>query len=94
MKNIIDFIYYVTGITDVSWYNFWSGIFADITIFGGAFIFYRNHKCKTCFRIAKHSVKGTPYKTCHRHATESWHRKLHHEHSVKYPSQHSFFKKR
>lgn len=49
-------------------YLFWSGIFGDITIFGGLLGMYYKHTCheKNCYRIGKHHIDGTPYCTKHR----------------------------
>ena len=92
----------VTG-TNISaggskWYNFWSGFgsdFGEIAILGSIFAVYKHHNCtvKGCFRIGRHPVDGTPYITCHRHATLDIHQHLHNEHKRKYPEQHKLFNK-
>ncbi len=73
------------------WYNFWSGFGSDLgeaVIIGSLIGLYRHHKCASCWRIGHHPVEGTPYKTCHKHATIDSHKKLHEEHEHKYPEQH------
>jgi hypothetical protein len=75
------------------WYNFWSGFgsdFGEIAILGSIIALYKHHNCtvKGCPRIGHHSVTGTPYKTCHKHATIAIHTRLHKEHKHKYPEQH------
>jgi hypothetical protein len=57
------------------WYNFWSGIGADIgelVLLGGALGIYRKHNChvKGCWRIAKQEVVGTSWVVCHHHHPE------------------------
>ena len=78
------------------YYGFWSGFGSDlgeVTLIASAWVLYRQHKCKTCPRIAKHPVEGTPYKTCHRHATEAHHATLHAHHAEKHPDQHALLNK-
>lgn len=75
------------------WYNFWSGFgsdFGEIAILGSILALYRHHNCKMkgCWRIGHHSVSGTPYVTCHKHATLDNHKKLHKQHEHDYPEQH------
>lgn len=58
-----------------SWYDFWSGLGADIgglTILGAAVGAYRRHNCHVhgCWRIAKQEVVGTSWMVCHRHHPE------------------------
>ncbi len=61
-------------------YAFWSGTGSDIgevTIIGGAYMFYRKHNCskggakvlgsKGCWRIGKHPTADGLYALCHRH---------------------------
>lgn len=57
-------------------YLFWSGIFADLTIFAAAAVMAwravhaaRAANCHThgCWRVGTHPVDGTPWKTCRRH---------------------------
>lgn len=56
-------------------YGFFSGVGSDIgevTIIGGAILFYRHHTChvdapKFCWRPGRHPVDGTPYRACKRH---------------------------
>ena len=75
------------------WYNFWSGFGSDlgeVVIIGSLIGLYKHHNCpvKGCWRIGRHQVDGTPYKTCHKHATVEVHKRLHKEHKNKYPAQH------
>lgn len=54
------------------YYGFFSGFGSDlgeIALIGGLIAIYRKHNChvKGCFRIAKHSVEGTPFITCKKH---------------------------
>lgn len=79
-------------------YGFWSGFGSDLAefaILGSLIGVYRHHNCtvKRCPRIGKHPVDGTPYKTCHRHATQVHHDRLHAEHKNNYPSQHKLLNK-
>jgi hypothetical protein len=75
------------------WYNFWSGFGSDIAefaIIGSVIGLYHHHNCavKGCYRLSHFDVKGTPYKTCHKHATPSIHKRLHKEHEEEFPDQH------
>jgi hypothetical protein len=77
-----------------AWYLWWSGFEGDLTqlaILGTLINVYRHHRCKTCWRIGHHPVIGTPYKTCHKHATLKQHQHLHLSHSLNYPEQHKLF---
>jgi hypothetical protein len=54
------------------YYNWWSGPGSDlgeIAILGGVIALYRKHNCHVtgCWRIARHTVEGTPYIVCRRH---------------------------
>lgn len=62
------FLHYI-GVTNADWYNWWSGFFANLTIFVGAAMYIRHANChsKGCWRIGKHEVDGTPFKTCAKH---------------------------
>jgi hypothetical protein len=58
-----------------TWYNFWSGLGADIgglTLLGAAIGAYRKHNCHVhgCWRLAKQQVAGTSWLVCHRHHPE------------------------
>lgn len=78
------------------WYNFWSGFGSDLgeaVIIGSLIGLYQHHKCSTCWRIGHHPVAGTPYKTCHKHATQTIHDQIHKEHERKYPAQHKLLNK-
>lgn len=48
-------------------YLFWSGIFGDMTIFGGLVALYKHHNChvKKCPRIGRHPFQH--YRLCARH---------------------------
>ena len=66
---------HVLGTDGRDWYNFWSGLGADIggLAFVGAGIgLYRKHNCHVhgCWRIAKQQVVGTSWVVCHRHHPE------------------------
>jgi hypothetical protein len=68
-------ISHLVGSDGGAWYNFWSGLGADIgglTILGGAIGVYRKHNCHVggCWRIAKQQVIGTSWMVCHRHHPE------------------------
>jgi hypothetical protein len=87
----------VTGVnipsTGSGWYNFWSGFgsdFGELAILGSIVALYKHHNCgvKGCWRIGRHDVAGTPYMTCHKHATLTIHQKLHKQHERDYPEQH------
>lgn len=59
----------VTGSNNTSgtWYGFWSGFGSDLGLFTAIGVFYYKHSCHRnhCYRIAKHTVKGSPYCTKH-----------------------------
>jgi hypothetical protein len=66
---------HVLGSDGRGWYNFWSGIGADLGSFAfvGAVIgVYRKHNCHVhgCWRIAKQQVVGTSWVVCHHHHPE------------------------
>jgi hypothetical protein len=66
---------HVLGADGRGWYNFWSGIGADIggvAFIGASIGLYRKHNChvKGCWRLAKQSVRGTSWVVCHRHHPE------------------------
>jgi hypothetical protein len=66
---------HLVGSDGGSWYNFWSGLGADIggLAFVGAGIgLYRKHNCHVhgCWRIAKQQVVGTSWVVCHHHHPE------------------------
>ncbi len=50
-------------------YNFWSGFGSDLTYLAilGAAWRHLNCHAQGCWRLAKHQVEGTPYKTCRKH---------------------------
>lgn len=47
---------------------------------------------KRCYRIGIHKVKGTHFRTCHKHATKEIHTRLSKEHAEKFPEQHALLK--
>jgi len=66
---------HVLGADGRSWYNFWSGIGADLGGFAvvGALVgVYRKHNCHVhgCWRIATQQVVGTSWVVCHHHHPE------------------------
>jgi hypothetical protein len=66
---------HLVGSDGGAWYNFWSGLGADIgglTLLCGAYGIYRKHNCHVggCWRIAKQQVIGTSWMVCHRHHPE------------------------
>lgn len=77
-------------------YLFWSGfgsIVVQPTMLVAILVYYRQHKCVTCLRIAYHPVDGTIYKTCHRHATVEHHANLVQRHGEEHPEQHKFLRR-
>lgn len=73
MRYVNDFLTFL-GITNGSgrWYLLWSGIFADVTIFGAVGIFYRKHNCHIhgCLRVGSHravDANGVEHIVCRRH---------------------------
>lgn len=81
----------ITGITNVLWYNWWSGFWGGLQMFGIFVVFtkwYQHHRCARCYRFSRFPVKGTHYSTCHRHATLLTHQKLQLQHKYHYPYQH------
>jgi hypothetical protein len=92
------FLSHLIGTDNVSgpWYGFWSGFGSDIAEFGliGALIAtYRHHKCTVCWRLSRHSVEGTHYRTCHRHLTIADHAILRSRHKRFFPEQHKLLSK-
>src|SRR5258708_6453895 len=78
---------------------FWAGFGSDLTeliIIVGLIKWLRHKNChvKGCLRFGHHEVEGTPYKTCHKHATVPMHRALHLHHKNAHPDQHRLFKGR
>lgn len=95
MDGFADFLAHWFGIDNLSGpiYGFWSGIGSDLTEFAllGALVkvyVHLNCTVKGCRRIGKHPVDGTPYRTCHRHATVAHHDALTGDHARKHPDQH------
>jgi hypothetical protein len=66
---------HVLGADGKAWYNFWSGIGADLggfAVLGALVGVYRKHNCHVhgCWRIAKQQVVGTSWVVCHHHHPE------------------------
>jgi hypothetical protein len=66
---------HLIGSDGKGWYNFWSGLGADIgglTLLGATFGVYRKHNCHVggCWRIGKQQVLGTSWVVCHHHHPE------------------------
>lgn len=63
---------HVLGVDDASgsWYLFWSGFFADVTIFAAVGIWLSRHRCHEsgCWRLG-HPVNGIVH--CRRHVRKS-----------------------
>ena len=98
IHDLLNWLYIHTGLGNPSgaYYAFWSGIEGDLTqlfILGGVLLLYRRHNCqvKGCYRIGRHPVEGTPYKTCHKHTTKADHYNLHAHHGRVHPEQHEMF---
>jgi hypothetical protein len=68
---MVSWFMHVAGLDDGSgaWYLWWSGIVGDLALVGAAISIARHVNCHShgCWRIARHPVAGTPYKTCARH---------------------------
>jgi hypothetical protein len=81
MNDFINWLLVVLGVNIPQgqysiWYNFWSGfgnIFERILelSFIGYLLFHR-HNChvRTCLRMGKYSLEGTPYMLCKKHHPE------------------------
>lgn len=84
------FLLYWTGGTDASGpiYLELSGFMGSVSILGAIVVWYKHHKCVSCFRIAHHQVNRTPYKTCHKHATIDNHDIIRMNYKRDYPDQH------
>lgn len=92
--------HWITTVTGINapgsyWYNFWSGIAGDLVYVGVMITVYKKLNCtqSRCWRIGHHPVHGTHYKTCHKHATESYHAKIAQDHLEEFPQQHKFLSK-
>lgn len=50
-------------------YSFWSGIAGELGFPVAIAVWWQHNAChgKGCWRLGKHPVEGTPYKTCRRH---------------------------
>jgi hypothetical protein len=59
------------GLDDASgaWYLWWSGFFADVSIFGSLGALYKHHMCHVhrCWRVGRVGVPGTHWVVCWRH---------------------------
>jgi hypothetical protein len=64
----------------------------SITVFGAVLGLYKRFNCEKthCFRIGRHKVDGTTYRTCTKHLTREIHAALQQKHAKKYPEQHKF----
>lgn len=73
MRFVNDFLTFL-GVTNGSgrWYLWWSGFFANVTIFSAVIIFYRKHNCHvhSCLRLGSHpavDANGVQHIVCRRH---------------------------
>jgi hypothetical protein len=69
---IVEGLGHLVGADGNEWYNFWSGLGADlgqVALFGAAIGLYRRHNCHVhrCWRIAKQPVEGSTWMVCHKH---------------------------
>jgi hypothetical protein len=93
MQGLHSFLHYM--VWSSPWYTgaYWSNQFQWTVVWlPTLYVIYKHHKCTCCWRIAKHPVKGTSFKTCHRHTTIEDHARLSIEHKKKYPKLHKFLK--
>ena len=74
MSRVINDFLTFLGATNGSgrWYLWWSGMFGNLTIFAGIFIFYRRHVCNVhkCPRFGTHravDANGVEHVVCRRH---------------------------
>ena len=63
---------HLIGADGNEWYNFWSGMGADlgqVALIGAAIGLYRKHLCHVhrCWRLAKQPVEDTTWLVCHKH---------------------------
>jgi hypothetical protein len=73
MRIVDDFLTFL-GTVDGGgrWYLWWSGMFANVTIFAAVLIFYRKHNCHIhrCWRLGRHTAvdaNGIEHTVCKRH---------------------------
>jgi hypothetical protein len=73
MRFVNDFLTFL-GVTNGSgrWYLWWSGFFANVTIFTAVIVFYRRHNCRVhgCPRLGSHPAadqKGVQHVVCRHH---------------------------
>ncbi len=64
----------------------------SITVLGAIIGLYKRFNCNQsrCWRIGRHRVEGTTYRTCAKHTTLEYHTGLQKRHAKKYPKQHEF----
>ncbi|MBO0841972.1 MAG: hypothetical protein J2O46_02215 [Nocardioides sp.] len=63
---------HILGTDGHEWYNFWSGMGADLgelVFVGGAVAMYRKHEChvKGCHRLGRQKINGKEWVVCHKH---------------------------
>lgn len=68
----MDWLRHLLGADGGDFYNFWSGLGADLgglAILGAVIGAYRKHQCHVqgCRRLAKQRVEGTSWVVCHKH---------------------------
>lgn len=73
MRFVNDFLTFL-GVVDGGgrWYLWWSGMFANVTIFAAVVLFYRKHNCHVhgCLRIGSHratDLNGVDHVVCRHH---------------------------
>jgi hypothetical protein len=73
MRYVNDFLT-LLGVTNGSgrWYLWWSGFFANVTIFAAVVVFYRRHNCHvhSCLRLGSHPAvdeNGVQHVVCRHH---------------------------
>ena len=89
MRFVNDFLTFLGTVNGGGrWYLWWSGMFANLTIFAAVIVFYRKHNCHvhSCWRLGSHRAvdeSGVEHVVCRRHHPDlgRGHR-LHAEHLV------------
>jgi hypothetical protein len=80
---------FVWGSQQPIWVNDISNltVFGEVAVLGGL---YKRFNCSNprCWRLGRHPVKGTKYRTCHPHATKVVHDALFQHHAEQHPEQH------
>lgn len=99
MHELVQFFHYYFAPVGQPWWegNVYGNLVASALLSGGIIYgFYRKVNCaqKGCWRIGRHPVEGTHYKTCPKHTTEFYHLELQKHHKVKYPEAHAFLAKK